>query len=74
MNSGKYQGQFHIYGHDKVVQVIETICRLTLKAKDLKHLGNAVVLHTLNDGDQLLAAGMKLTCFDLHSPKEKQFG
>lgn len=74
MNSGKYQGQFHIYGHDKVVLVIETICRLTLKAKDLKHLGNAVVLHTLNDGDQLLAAGMKLTCFDLHSPKEKQFG
>lgn len=74
MNSGKYTGTFRIYGHDKVVQVIETICRLTLKAKDLKHLGNAVVLHTLSDGEQLQAAGMQLTCFDLHSPKEKQFG
>lgn len=74
MNSGKYTGTFNVYGHDKVINVIDTICRLTLKAKDLKHLGSGVILNEITDGQKIKAAGMELTCFDIHSPKEKQFG
>ena len=35
MNQGKYEGKLHIYCHDKVKMVVETIANLTLKKKDL---------------------------------------
>lgn len=30
MNKGKYQGTLKIYGHDKVIKVLNTICELIL--------------------------------------------
>lgn len=33
-----------------------------------------MVFHLLEDGDAFEVGDMKLTCFDIHSTKEKQFG
>ena len=37
-------------------------------------LGTIVLLHEVKDGDSLSIEDLKLTCFDIHSTKEKQFG
>ena len=43
MNQGKYEGKLHIYCHDKVKMVVETIANLTLKKKDLAQIGKNII-------------------------------
>lgn len=74
INQGKYIGIFHIYCHDKVKMVIETIANLTLKQKDLAQLGKNIVFDVLEDGDQREILNMQIIFFDIFSTKEKQFG
>lgn len=71
---GKYDGLLHIYGHDKSLQVLTDICRMTLPGKITKQFGNVIVLHEVKDGDKWEVEDMRLTCFDIQSTKEKQFG
>lgn len=71
---GKYQGQFHVYSHDKALQVLTDICRMTLPKKIIGQFGNVIVFHEVKDGDDWQVEDMHLTCFDIHSTKEKQFG
>lgn len=72
--AGKYEGQLHVYGNDKVIKVINTICDLTLHKNYSKQIGNQIVLHQLNDGDSFNVGSMQLKCFDIMSRKEKQYG
>lgn len=69
-----YEGQLHVYGHDKVMRVIRTIIDMILAKKQLQKVEERVVFHLLEDGDAFEVGDMKLTCFDIHSTKEKQFG
>lgn len=69
-----YEGQLHVYGHDKVLRVIRTIIDMILAKKQLQKVEERVVFHLLEDGDTFEVGDMKLTCFDIHSTKEKQFG
>lgn len=69
-----YEGQLHVYGHDKVMRVIRTIIDMILAKKQLQKVEECVVFHLLEDGDAFEVGDMKLTCFDIHSTKEKQFG
>ena len=69
-----YEGQLHVYGHDKVMRVIRTIIDMILAKKQLQKVEERVVFHLLEDGDTFEVGDMKLTCFDIHSTKEKQFG
>ena len=39
MQSGKYAGGFRVYGHDKVLQVLDWICRMTLPKKNCTVFG-----------------------------------
>ena len=71
---GKYEGQFHVYGHDKVVHVLEWICRNTLPASLIKYISSHVVMHTLTDGEAFTLNDWHLEAFDIHSTKEKQYG
>lgn len=71
---GKVEGQLHVYGHDKVMLVIRTMCELMLPAKIVKHIGQTVILHEIQDGDKMTIGDMELQCFDIHSTKEKQYG
>lgn len=72
--SKDYEGQLHVYGHDKVCLVMRTICNLTLSPKHLKRMEERVVFHQLDDGDEFTVGDIRMKCFDIHSKKEKQYG
>lgn len=69
-----YQGLFHVYSHDKVLSVVQTIVNMTFSKKDLEKMNERVVFHEVSDGDSWEAGDIHLQCFDIHSTKEKQFG
>lgn len=71
---GKYDGVFTVYCHDVAAEALETICRLTLSKKDLKALGETVIIERITDGEIRTVQGMELTFFDIFSTKAKQFG
>ena len=74
MQSGKYAGGFRVYGHDKVLQVLDWICRMTLPKKIVQYLGNGIELCEVKDGETFKAGELKLQSFDIGSTKEKQYG
>ncbi len=74
INQGKYVGNFKIYCHDKVKDMLEIMTRLTLKKKDLEQVGSRILLQEMKDGESLGFEGVKLTAFDILSTKAKQFG
>ncbi len=74
MNSEKYQGDFTIYCHQEVKQIITTMCEMMLGRKLLKFLDNRIRIGVVKDGDKLQLSGMEVTVFDIHSTKMKQFG
>ena len=74
MQSGKYAGGFRVYGHDKVLQVLDWICRMTLPKKIVQYLGNGIELCEVKDGEIFKAGELKLQSFDIGSTKEKQYG
>lgn len=69
-----YEGKLHVYGNDKVMRVIHTINNLVLAKKQLDKVDECLVYHELKDGDRYEVGDIQLTCFDIHSTKEKQFG
>lgn len=74
MQKGNYKGKFNIYTHDVAADTLMEIASRTLKAKDFGTIGKDIVLHRINDGDELNFLGMKITAFDIESKKLKQFG
>lgn len=74
MNSGKYTGVLRIYGHDEALHALDTICRLTLPGKVIKHIGVDILLNELEDGGAFSAAGMSGVAFDIGSTKARQYG
>lgn len=69
-----YEGKLHVYGNEKVMRVIHTINNLVLAKKQLDKVDERIVYHELKDGDRFEVGDIQLTCFDIHSTKEKQFG
>lgn len=69
-----YEGQLHVYSHDKVLHVVKTIIGMVLAKGQLAKVAERVVFHELHDGDAFEVGDMRLTAFDIHSTKEKQFG
>lgn len=74
IQKGDYSGTFRIYAHDKAIEVISWICRMTLPKKIVSHFGNQIILNEVKDGDIFLANDIRFQCFDVQSSKEKQFG
>ncbi len=71
---GRYDGVLRIYGHDKVLLVLRTMCEMMLPKKFTSKLDKDVLFIEIKDGQQFEAANMSLQAFDIHSTKEKQFG
>lgn len=74
IQKGEYRGELRIYGHDKVVQVLDWICRMTLPKKIVARLGEEILLCEVKSGEKFQAIGLEVECFDIASTKEKQFG
>lgn len=74
MQKGEYEGTLRVYGHDKVVKVLDWICRMTLPKKIVVRLGEDILLCEVENGGKFQAIGLEVECFDIASTKEKQFG
>ena len=74
MNRGKFQGEAWIYGHNEVVETLDTLARLLLSEKETKLLGERLHLVEVHDGDGKNINVRNITFFDIGSTKEKQFG
>ena len=56
------------------MKVVRTIIDMIFAKKQLDKVGERVVFHELTDGESFYAGDISLTCFDIHSTKEKQHG
>lgn len=74
MENGTYPGAFHIYGHEKVISMLETFCAMTVPGRLMKRWGKDIEIHVVEDRQRFTVCGMELMAFDIHSTKEKQFG
>lgn len=74
MSSGAYDGQFHIYCHDVVKQMLLSMAEMMFKKKDFACIGKDICIHEVTDGDTVTFLGLSLTAFDICSTKAKQFG
>ena len=72
--SWKYEGEAYIYGHEEVIEMLETICKMLLQSKQTKYINDRLHLVAVNDGETKEIIGKKVTFFDIHSTKAKQFG
>lgn len=74
MNAGKYDGDFNIYCHDEVKEMLKVFCNMSLTKKLLKAMEERINIIEVKDDDKVNACGMKFNFFDIHSTKTKQFG
>lgn len=74
MSVGKYKGEFNIYCHDEVANIIRTFTKMTLTKKLFAYVDREIIIHEVKDGDKLKACGMDIEFFDILSTKAKQFG
>lgn len=74
INAGKYDGDANIYAHDEVVSILRDMAERLLNKKELKHIGERLRLVAVSDGESRIINGRKVTFFDIHSTKAKQFG
>lgn len=74
MLANKYAGVFTVYGHDEVVNMLNTFCEMLFPGYLLKYINNNIFIKEVKDGDILQVNGLQLTFFDIASTKAKQFG
>lgn len=64
----------HVYSHDKVLSLLDLISRMTLPERFTQLLGDKIIFHNIHDAETFRIKDIDLTCFDIHSTKERQFG
>ena len=74
IKKGNYEGIFHIYCHDGLIDTIQTFCRLTLQKKFCDLIGDPIQLIPVSDRETRQILDMEVTFFDIHSTKARQFG
>ncbi len=74
LGKGKYEGNFTVYGNEKVIRTIREICSLTLAEKFTCFFDNRIFFKAMEDGEKIRLLNADFQVFDIHSTKEKQFG
>lgn len=74
MNHGKYEGEAYIYAHDEVAALLARMAEDLLPEKENHLFGDQFHLITVADGETRIINGRKVTFFDIHSTKAKQYG
>lgn len=74
INNQKYQGQFHIYGNDHVINTIQTMVTMMLPKKLVDLMNQTIILHTVKDQEKVEILESEIQFFDICSTKIKQFG
>mgnify|MGYP000211230558 FL=1 len=63
MAAGKYEGEAYIYGHEEVIEMLETICKMLLQSKQIKYINDRLHLVVVNDGETKEIIGKKVHFF-----------
>ncbi|MDU3724172.1 MBL fold metallo-hydrolase [Clostridium celatum] len=74
MNEGKFKGEFNIYGHNEVVNILNTLSNMMLTKKLVKFISNGINICEVWNEDKIDVIGMSIEFFDIESSKDKQFG
>lgn len=74
MKRNNYDGEAVIYGHDEVIDILQSIAEMVLQEKDIAFIGKRLHLIKVADGESREILGHKVTFFDVQSTKAKQFG
>ncbi len=74
INRGEYEGCLEIYGHDEVIHIVKKMADTLLQKKIKKHFGSKINFQVVEDGEYRQILHHKVTFFDIHSTKDKQFG
>ena len=74
MNRGNYTGEANIYAHEEVISLLTDMAEKLLDKQETRFIGNRLHLITVTDKEERMILNRKITFFDIHSTKAKQFG
>lgn len=74
LKKGVYKGEARIYAHKELCEIIKNIACALLQEKESKFIGEGLYLTPVADGESREVLNRKITFFDIHSSKAKQFG
>lgn len=74
MNHEEYEGEANIYAHDEVISLLREMADQLLLAKETRFIDDRLHFITVADGEERMINNRKVTFFDIHSTKAKQFG
>ena len=69
-----YEGEARIYAHDEVAAILQTISEQVFEPKETAFFRTRLRLTPVCDGEDRKILNRKVTFFDIHSTKTKQFG
>ena len=74
LKRGEYEGEVRIYGHKKVLCILDDMSHMLLSKKETEFIGKRIIFVPVSDGDVYEIIGDKTTFFNIHSTKTKQHG
>lgn len=74
MRDGKYEGEAIIYAHIEVIHILQAMAEKLLQKKETVFIGERLHLTPVEDGETRNILDSKVTFFDIHSTKARQFG
>lgn len=74
MQKGVCKQDVHIYAHEEVIHLLATMADMLLQKKQTDWIGKNIHFIIVEDKEQREILGHKVTFFDIHSTKAKQFG
>lgn len=74
ISQGEFDGEVTLYGHDEALELVREMAEKLLPAKVTKYVDDKFHLVPVVDGESKEILGKKVTFFDIHSTKAKQFG
>jgi ribonuclease Z len=64
----------HIYGHEEVIQILKNMSYQLFNKKETSFIDKQLCFITIKDKEEKMILNHKVTFFDIHSSKAKQFG
>lgn len=74
MKRDGYEDGVRIYGHKKVLCILDDMAHMLLSRKETEYVGSRIAFIPVADGDVFDIMGHKTTFFNTHSTKTKQHG
>lgn len=74
MKRDGYDEEVRIYGHKKVLCILGDMANMLLSGQEAEYIGGKIRLIPVSDGEVKEIIGHKVTFFNIHSTKAKQYG